>query len=311
MLVKPVKVIDAHCHLASLKATPTSFLRGIAANMSVAAIASGQNISVDQFTRILVAQQNDDDGDILAESLRLGGVDSAILLAPDFSYTLTDALDYAENISHHISVCKRHGGFFKLFAGIDPRWGKAALVLLEQQIKSGQCHGIKLYPPCGFSLSDQICFPIYEIARDYRVPVLYHSGPTSPALSFKYSDPYDIDEAALQFKDVNFIAAHGAVNNWQQFILLAKYRSNIYLDISGFQAGNQASTWPTHLSRIFNCNINHKLIYGSDWPVFKNKGSFKETLEIFYNYDGKIYQKCNKTDSDNIMYKNIERLLAD
>lgn len=309
MLKKVTGVIDAHCHLASMKANPEDFFIGIARGMAVKAAASGQNISENSFKKILLSQQCDDYGDALVKQHREAGINHAVLLAPDFSYAFGRVAKYKEVLEHHIEVCKRHKGHFILFAGIDPRWGDDGYHYFESLLKRGLCHGLKLYPPCGYSMSAKECFPLYELCKKYSVPVLYHSGPTSPSLSFKFCDPFDIDDAAMMFPEVNFIAAHGAVNLWQSFVLLAKYRPNVYLDISGFPSSETAGngSWKSHLKRVFSCGINHKLIFGSDWPVFRGKGDFKSLLnDVFSTEDG---EPLSESESKQITSENIIRVL--
>lgn len=304
------KLIDGHCHLASLKATPREFFSGIASNMASAARARGNAIPKDAFVKILESQQDDDDGDQLVQAHRDANIDSSCLLAPDFSFAFGKTPTYEAVIAEHIAVCKRHEGHFRLFAGIDPRWGKSAYLYFESVVKLGIVSGLKLYPPCGFSMSDPICFPLYEICGAYNIPVLYHSGPTSPTLSFRYCDAFDIDDASMQFKNVNFIAAHGAINLWQDHILLAKYRPNIYLDISGFLGFSTGPCWKEHLSHVFSCGVNHKIIFGTDWPVFRSKGNFASVMQEIFTYRSTNYKVVGQTDSENILYKNMEHLLC-
>ena len=309
MLCSSNKVVEGHCHLASLIATPKEFILGIAKNMASDANARGTPIPVDSFARILEEQQNDDFGDKLVEEQRNAGISKACLLAPDFSYVFEGATPFKELIEHHIEVCNRHREHFRLFAGIDPRWGNEGYDYFESLCQSQKVSGLKLYPPCGYSISDPSCDPLYEICQQYGIPVLFHTGPTSPTLNFRYSDPFLLDDAALRFSEVNFIAAHGAINLWEQHVLLAKYRPNIFLDISGFAGFTTGKCWKKHLNHIFNCGINHKIIFGTDWPVFKGKGDYEYVLNELFSYSHPEYEKSGQDDSEKILYKNIEGLL--
>lgn len=302
------QVIEGHCHLASTKAVPEAFFSGIASNMVAALSAQGKAADSSKIMEMLKAQHGDHNGDRLVAEIRRAGIQHGVLLAPDFSFALEKEPGYEKLISHHVEVCKRHDGVFTLFGGVDPRWGTSAIDYFESQVRVGNIKGLKLYPPCGYSPSDKICYPLYEVCQKYRIPVLYHTGPTSPALTFKYADPFLIDEAAKNFSDVIFIAAHGAINFWREHLMLAKFRPNIYLDISGFPAIVGEGGWKKHLRNLFLEGLNHKIIYGTDWPIFRSNGSMKNILNMFLGENG-VFENVSERDVALIMNENMNKIL--
>src|SRR5690606_26723281 len=96
-------------------------------------------------------------------------------------------------------ICERHPGRFYVFAGVDPRWGLDGIRLFERGVGEYGFHGLKLYPPCGYSPSDPRLYSLYEICASRGLPVLTHVGGTSPALAFDTSDPILLDQAARSF----------------------------------------------------------------------------------------------------------------
>lgn len=302
-------VIEGHCHLASTKAVPEAFFRGVAMNMAASAKGQGRSIREDAMLNVLLAQHGDHYGDRLVSEHQEAGVSGAVLLVPDFSYALESELSYREVIYHHIQVCKRHQGHFYLFPGVDPRWGHEALSFFEMLVKNGFANGLKLYPPCGFSPSDPICYPLYEICKSYDIPVLLHTGPTSPALTFRYADPFLLDDAAKDFPEVRFIAAHGAVNYWKEHLMLAKFRPNIFLDVSGFHAVVGECGWREHLKKILSEGLNHKLIFGTDWPIFRAQGTMKSLLSEFFSEDG-VLSSLSECDVKKFMFYNISSVIG-
>lgn len=72
--------------------------------------------------------------------------------------------------------------------------------------------------------------------------------------------------------------------------MLATSRPNIYLDVSGFQGHVKR-----RLRQIFECGINHKLIFGTDWPVFRLQGPQKSFVESIA-HDEEISGVLNQAD---------------
>jgi predicted TIM-barrel fold metal-dependent hydrolase len=184
---------------------------------------------------------------------------------------------------------KRHPGRFEVFGGIDPRWGKDGLALFERSIVEFGFRGLKLYPPCGYSPSDPALFPFYEICSHYGLPVLVHIGPTSPALSFDTSYPFLVDAAACRFPDVNFILAHGSVSFTEECAMLCRFRPNIYLDISAYQIVEGWDSLANAVKRTVKQGINYKILFGTDWPVYRLQGTQRTFVEAVAGENGGLW----------------------
>lgn len=265
------RIIDGHCHLASSKCIPRDFFAGVARNMGVKMAAQGVPVDHDKIVRMMIAQYADHDADGLITKMDAAGIEKTVLLAPDFTYVFESEYSLDDLARQHAAVRERHPGRFHVFMGVDPRWSTAGYDFFEKAIRDYGFEGLKVYPPCGFSPSDERLFPLYEICAARGLPVLLHTGPTTPTLSFEQANPYLIDAAAKKFPTVNFILAHGGVNFVAEAKLMCNYRPNVYLDISGFPAVMSPGGWKPHLADLFSQNINHKIIFGTDWPVFSMK----------------------------------------
>jgi predicted TIM-barrel fold metal-dependent hydrolase len=210
----------------------------------------------------------------------------------------------------HQQIRQRHVGRFLVFQGIDPRSGRAALDFFERVVVEYRFNGLKLYPPCGYSPSDERLFPFYEVCRDYGLPVLLHTGPTSPVLAFNHAHPSLIDHAALMFPDVNFILAHGGVTHTTEAVQLCAYRPNVFLDFSGFPAALHPQGWAAHLQALFRIGINHKVIFGTDWPLTRMSASTQSYIDQLTRADGPMLGLAAR-EVEAIMAGNIERLTAE
>ncbi|MDN7431151.1 amidohydrolase family protein [Burkholderia sp. AU45388] len=281
-------IIDSHCHIASTRFIPTAFLEGFCANVHVRLVANGVRKSRSELLDTYLAQSQDHFGDALVADMTSAGIEQAVVLLPDFTYVMKSDLTIAEMYAEHHAILQRHGERFHVFGGMDPRWGADGVALFEKGVVEYGFSGLKLYPPCGYSPSDKRLYPLYEICRAHRLPVLLHVGPTSPALEFAYSHPDLLDRAAFDFPDVNFILAHGAVHHVDACARQCAYRPNVYLDVSAFLGSQHPGGWPVALAELFRMNINHKILFGTDWPVFRNSGGHRKVMEQFLAADGPL-----------------------
>jgi len=305
---RPSTIIDGHCHLASSRCTPRGFFHGVATNIARKMRAQGVSPDLDKLTRMLILQHDDHFGDKLVAKMDEAGIARTVLLAPDFTHAMESDFTIEDLARQHVEVQQRHPGRFHVFFGVDPRWGQTGYDFFEKTVVEHGFEGLKVYPPCGFSPSDERMFPLYEICAARGLPVLLHTGPTSPALRFDTAHPSLIDEAARTFPGVNFILAHGGVNFVEEAKLMCNYRPNVYLDISAFPAVMAPGGWRRQLAELFAQGINHKIIFGSDWPVYSMKDDLRGMISGLFDDDGPM-RSLSRGDVDRIMAGNIQSLL--
>jgi predicted TIM-barrel fold metal-dependent hydrolase len=294
-------IVDAHCHIASTKYTPESFIWGAVANTS--------QLTESQKRRagdLYLKRMQDHLCDELVGEMDAAGIAKSILLCADFTHALKDCqLTIEEMIRDHATVARRHPGRFFVFAGVDPRWGKDGVDLFERSVSRGDCHGFKVYPPCGFGPSDPLLYPYYEICSKYSLPVTVHIGPTSSVLAFDNGRPELIDKAARDFPKVSFILAHGSTYYVQECIMMCAYRPNVYLDVSAFESGS-----PEDLRAMFRKGINRKILFGTDFPVFRMGGRQVDFIDPLLGDDGPL-NELNEDDLERVMSGNVLRLLPE
>jgi uncharacterized protein len=303
-----MRIVDGHAHVASMSFIPRDFVAGAARNIAASGIGSAKAVTVKQVQMLLEAQHQDHHADQLVHEMDEAGVSKTVLLIPDFSHALECPLPITEMAERHRRIRERHPGRFYVFQGIDPRSGIEAVDFFERTIVEYGFDGLKLYPPCGYSPSDARLFPFYEICAKHRVPVLLHTGPTSPVLEFEFAHPSRVDLAAKSFPAVNFILAHGGVNHTADAALLCAYRPNVYLDIAGFPGALHPQGWKQNLRDLVHLGINHKIIFGTDWPLFSMTASTKSCIEDLLT-DGGPLDGLPRRDVENIMAGTIERLI--
>jgi hypothetical protein len=275
------EVVDAHCHVASRLFIPRSFVEGAVRNVVTMHQALGMSTQADRLVDQYLEGLQDHDCDGLVRQMDEAGIAWTVLLLPDFTYCLRDSeLTIEEMFAKHRDILARHPGRFQVMAGVDPRWGKDAPALFERGLRDYGFRGLKLYPPCGYRANDPALFPFYELCAAYKVPVLLHMGATSSTLAFDTARPEFIDEPARLFPGVNFILAHAATAHVQECAMLCAFRPNVYADVSGFEDLGR-DTALEGLRYLLRSGIAHKLLFGTDWPVFRDDGSQTEHLELF------------------------------
>ncbi len=300
-------IIDIHCHIASERVLPPKFFEGWSQTVSASlgyASASGQEQRIKDLLREL---NEDPQCTKLLQEMDLAGIDLAVLLVIDFGIVYKNLpLTIEELHLEHKKIIDRSDRFIA-FSSVDPRRGKEGVELFETAVTEWGFRGLKVYSPCGFSPSDKRMFPYYEICSQRQLPVLTHVGPSSASLSFKRSNPLGVDDAALNFPKVNFILGHAGVTLYKQAALMAQYRPNIYLDLSGFQGELQQGQFKRILKHHLSRKVVSRLLFGTDWPIHRFWGGQAKWVNEIKSYESEGL--ITQDDLQNIMSNNAKRIL--
>ncbi|HYI62226.1 MAG TPA: amidohydrolase family protein [Acidimicrobiales bacterium] len=301
---EPTPIVDFHCHVASEMCFPRSFQDGVVDNVTLALASKGIPIPREKVARAQAGTLQDPLCDQLVKEMDDAGIGEAVLLLPDFTWALRDSTHTIEElVAHHGVVQERHPGRFHVFVGVDPRWGDDGIALFEGEVRAGRCAGLKAYPPCGYTLADKALYPFYEVCAEYGLPVLSHIGATSPVLDFELAQPIHVDRAARDFPGVDFVLAHGSVHYPDECAMLCTNRPNVYLDVSGYETMAM-----TGLQQLFRRGITHKVLFGTDWPIFRLQGhqaDFVARLEA----EGAFPDTMTAADRALFFHGNARRLL--
>jgi uncharacterized protein len=301
-------VYDGHCHVGSSDFIPEAFIRDVVRNVHRRLQARGAEIPVDRLFESYLAQYQDHQADQLVREMDDAGVRRAVLLVPDFTLRLDCPLTLEEMAERHHRIRLRHPGRFWVFIGADPRRGKAGAELLDSMVEDYGFEGIKLYPPCGYSPSDEALYPYYEVCAARSLAVFLHTGPTAASLDFAPAHPLKVDRAALDFPTVPFILGHGGLVHVDTAAYLAAHRRNIYLDIGGFAGTSALGAWPARLNSLFRLGLNHKIIFGTDWPVNRMSGGLARLVSGVTGSDG-AFAGVRRRDQALILSENLLRVL--
>ena len=127
-------------------------------------------------------------GDVLA-SLDAADVDVGVLLAPFLGkgYDLHDAASLRRANRYLADLVHDHPDRLIGFAVVNPRFDDAADDL-RRAIEDLNLTGLKL-APSGWYPYDDCAHKVYEVASEYRLPVLFHSGIFIDGRSGRYCRP--------------------------------------------------------------------------------------------------------------------------
>ena len=198
-------------------------------------------------------------------------------------------IDHAFAISSYFANEKRPG-VDKLIALTrdDPRvhvveglslYGRAPFDLqaIEERLRRREVIALKLYPGYEwFYPHDKICRPIYELAVEYDVPVMVHTGDTySKRAKLRHAHPLLVDDVAVDYPDVNFVLCHMG-NPWFKDAAEVLYKNdNVFADISGLVLGEFTSDFERYMLQqlkemiMFMGDPGRQMMYGSDWPLVR------------------------------------------
>ncbi|KYK31670.1 MAG: hypothetical protein AYK19_16500 [Theionarchaea archaeon DG-70-1] len=196
------------------------------------------------------------------------------------------------------------------FTSVDPR-EEDAPNLLEEDIKAG-LKGLKLYPVNrAFSVSDEKCYPVYEMAEKLKIPITIHFGVSIGYFSdLRYGNPIDLHPVARDFPDVPFILAHFGCGFLREALFLSYQCQNIYFDTSSSNRWIEYLPYSIDLKGVFRKCLNvlgaDRLIFGTDSNFFPRGYRYtilEEQMAILNSLAVK------EEDKANIFGGNIARLL--
>ena len=181
----------------------------------------------------------------------------------------------------------------------------ATLAELRGLLESGGVRALKLYPGYqAFYVYDPQLRGVYELAAEFSVPVMIHTGDTYDRHGkLKYTHPLTVDDAAVDFREVNFVICHMG-NPWLMDAAEVIYKNeNVSGDISGFTLGAFEERFERLMiaklrDAIAYANGTTGLLYGTDWPICDMPSylRFVDRLEL------------TDDEAQNLLWRNAARL---
>jgi predicted TIM-barrel fold metal-dependent hydrolase len=223
-------------------------------------------------------------GDMIVQDMDAAGIDKSVLLAIDWGLAphLGELkLSIEETNKIYSDAVKKHPKRLIAFAGIDPRRDNATK-LVEKFLKKWGMKGIKFHTAAGFYPNDKVCYPIYEKALEYSVPVLFHTGEVLKPLHFKYCQPIHVQEVAVDFPDLPIILAHTGGCWYPEAVAICNNTTNVYLDLSLWQPRLLRPLGFYRALRMLLDSVPwQRVLFGSDYPFLKALINQKRWVDAF------------------------------
>ncbi|OQA03074.1 MAG: Amidohydrolase [bacterium ADurb.Bin400] len=219
---------------------------------------------------------------------------------------------------------------FQMFGSLDAANNlEQGIAELNELARLGQIAGIKLYPGYqNFDPSSPAVFPIYELAGQLNLPVMFHGGELHGCCpreqrdtgqlrcGFDYCRLLDLEHLARprqmagafwQFPKVKFVVSHLANDYFEELRSVMSEFSNVFTDISGqFVSGSHEDT--PHYRKLIVAEIqrflalkngHRRVMFGTDFPI----QSYADSLDLVYSLG------LNRETEDAILFRNAEFLL--
>ena len=191
-------------------------------------------------------------GEDLVRNMNEAGLDRAVAFPLGAPYT-----DYSESnrvMAEEVAKYpERIIGFCRINPNVVP---EATIKSLDHCLGTLKLKGIKLHPEIEFfdPNEEELMDPVYDAARRYGVPIIFHTGMSSKA------SPGVIAELAARHKDVPVILGHMGVSEYVKLaVAVARQHENIFLETS-------VVGWMPLLLEAFRGVGTSKLLFGSDHP---------------------------------------------
>ena len=259
-------IIDFHAHLCDYDIVAKPFWDGWA---EVSALRI--NRPLDKVQKRMPAFW-DTSGDMIVKDMDAAGIGKTVLLAIDWGlapHLGEPRLSIDEINTIYADAADKHSGRLITFAGIDPRREKAA-EMVGTFLKERGAKGIKLHSAAGFYPNDKVCYPVYEKALEYGVPVLLHTGELMKPFHFKYCRPIYAQDLAMDFPELPIVLAHTGGCWYPEAVAVCNNSTNVYLDLSLWQS---RLIRPMEFYRALRALLDsvswQRVLFGSDYPFLK------------------------------------------
>ena len=204
--------------------------------------------------------------------------------------------DYSDQNDMIAASMKEFPGRIIGFCRINPNVGEKSMCsAIDRYLKDFGMRGIKLHPEIDhFSLEERLLAPIFDKARDHRVPIIFHSGNT------QNTDPLAIGELASQYPNVPVILGHmGCTTATRQAATAAARWENVFLETSAV----------SRMSHPFAPAVlkvgPEKVLYGSDHPYSPFQMEIEKLVKYAIPYTG-----WTAKDLKMILGGNLRRILG-
>jgi len=217
------------------------------------------------------------------------------------------------------ALAESHPGQFVVNTRWDPREGDAGLKQLEADVARWGATGVKLYTAewregsRGWTLKDPEAYRFLEKSQELGIKNIHvHKGPTIWPLDKDAFDVSDIDHAATDFPDLNFIVEHVGLPRIEDFCFMATQEPNVYAGLS-VVIGGLMHARPKFFAKVMGELLfwvgEDKMTFGSDYSIWEPKWQIEGFVDWDYPSDEfSDYPRVNVNTKKKILGLNAAKL---
>ncbi len=216
--------------------------------------------------------------DLMKDVFEDGHVDVAIFQPTDLKEWYNEGFN---TTARNAEMGKKHPGKFIYNTNFDPRDGDLGLEELKRNVEEYGCKGVKLYTAewnngsRGYKLSDPGAYRFLEAAQNLGIKNIHvHKGPTIWPLDKDAFDVSDVDHAATDFPELNFIIEHVGLPRIEDFCFMATQEPNVYAGLS-VVIGGLMHARPNFFAKVMGELLfwvgEDKMTFGSDYGIWEPK----------------------------------------
>jgi uncharacterized protein len=218
------------------------------------------------------------------------------------------------------ALAEKHPGKFLVNSRWDPRDGEAGLEDLEAKAERWHPKGVKLYTAewkgdsRGWKLTDSEAYRYLAKCEELGIKNIHaHKGPTIWPLDKDGFDVSDVDHAATDFPNLNFIVEHVGLPRIEDFCFMATQEPNVYAGLA-VAIGALMHARPRFFAKVMGELLfwvgEDKMMFGSDYAIWEPKWEVEGFVDWDYpdSDDFSDYPRLDVNGKKKIMGLNAARL---
>ncbi|WP_435361870.1 amidohydrolase family protein [Haloarchaeobius sp. DFWS5] len=174
-------------------------------------------------------------------------------------------------------ACEQYPDRLKGMAGINPREGMDGVRKLERYVEDHDFIAGHL-EPYGWDrpVNHRQYYPFYAKCAELGVPVVMQVGHSAIQMPSKHGKPLLVDDIALDFPELDIVAAHTGWPWSKELEALAWKHPNVYIGTSG----HLPRYWDDNLVAFLRSRGRDKMLFGTDYPVFDYPRGLEQVAEL-------------------------------
>jgi predicted TIM-barrel fold metal-dependent hydrolase len=224
--------------------------------------------------------------DMVHDLFEIGYVDKAIMQPTYLREFFPGGFNTTEQDAE---MAAHHPGRFIVNGAFDPRDEEAGLEELRKLAASHGLQGVKLYTAewkgdsRGWKLNDPWAYRYLAECQELGIKNIHvHKGPTIWPLNRDAFDVHDVDHAASEFPELNFIVEHCGLPRLEDFCWIATQEPNVYGGLA--VAMPFIHSRPRYFAQIVGELLywigEDRILFASDYAIWQPKWLIEKFMDL-------------------------------